>query len=456
MRSLLTFAVLSLVVLTCGFALAQQANPAPEPAPAPPPPPPAAVVDGSEITRTQVNEAIAERWGFEVLKTLIEDKLVRQEAIRQGIELPREEFEQMVQMAKDDHGGEAAFARYLAQRGMTEKAFRTQLGTALLLQKLLERHYTITEEEAQAYYEANRSLFATPARVRLEGIVTHTIEDAFLARERLAGGDVLAEVAGDLSIDEQSRERGGDMGWFTEEDLASAALRDAAFGMAVGHVSDPLRVDDNYHVVVVRQREGAGEPTFEDVRDEIFQKLAETRNLEREEYVNLLARRANITINWEPAERLGVYYEYNRQVTVIVDENILPLAHPPVRLEDGSLIVPAKDILAAVGARLDWDAENKTLTAVLPTGMVAVTLGSRTALLSEDGEESIEMRIIPELRDGVMYVAPRDVLNALGARVDWDGLRNALIVTSPEGVDIPAPTTTPEPAPGGRSGFERQ
>jgi parvulin-like peptidyl-prolyl isomerase len=67
-------------------------------------------------------------------------------------------------------------------------------------------------------------------------------------RERLVapGADFLA-IAREVSED-TSRERGGDMGWLGRGRL-SPAYEQAAFGMNVGAISEPVETEFGFHLI---------------------------------------------------------------------------------------------------------------------------------------------------------------------------------------------------------------
>jgi len=81
-------------------------------------------------------------------------------------------------------------------------------------------------------------------------------------------------------------------------------------------------------------------------------------------------------------------------------------------------------------------------------GRVKLTVGSTKALLGLESTEVIDIREAPVMRQGVLWVAPRPILMALGCRVQWDPTANALLVTSPAGA---APSAT---GPTGQGGLE--
>ena len=71
------------------------------------------------------------------------------------------------------------------------------------------------------------------------------------------------------SDDVNSGANGGDLGLFRRGQMMPS-FEEAAFKLPVGQVSEPVRSDYGYHVILVEQKESK---TFEEVRAEVEQRL---------------------------------------------------------------------------------------------------------------------------------------------------------------------------------------
>ena len=88
-----------------------------------------------------------------------------------------------------------------------------------------------------------------------------------LVEKARAGGD-FAELAKEYSDDAQTREEGGELGFFPVDDLFSPFDK-VVSSMKPGEVSDVVEGDFGYHVIKLQERvEGRG-ATFEDVKDDL-------------------------------------------------------------------------------------------------------------------------------------------------------------------------------------------
>ncbi len=99
----------------------------------------------------------------------------------------------------------------------------------------------------------------------------HSPEDgAKLASQALAqlkaGGD-FAKVATEFS-DDARRYKGGDRGW-TEEISLNEALRQVAFNLPVGQISDIVEVQGSRFILKVEEKQPAGVRSLAEARSEI-------------------------------------------------------------------------------------------------------------------------------------------------------------------------------------------
>ncbi|MEI6503034.1 MAG: copper amine oxidase N-terminal domain-containing protein, partial [Armatimonadota bacterium] len=135
---------------------------------------------------------------------------------------------------------------------------------------------------------------------------------------------------------------------------------------------------------------------------------------------------------------------------VIVDGEPLEFTDMPVRLPNGQIIVSAKPLLQALGAKLVWKAAEQSLTASNAAGKVKLVVGSPRALVGDATLEAKDMAQAPVMRSGILYISPRVALAALGASLEWSAAENSLIVETIV-KDMPSPTV-----PANRSGLEKQ
>ncbi|BCA91995.1 peptidylprolyl isomerase [Vreelandella aquamarina] len=173
----------------------------------------------------------------------------------------------------------------------------------------------VTEEQMQAYYDANQERFERPEQVRVEYVVidrqamaediavdeselraawreqnrdanrrvSHIMvtfgsergreEAQQLANEALADlsrGESFADTAVRFSDDTASAEQGGDLGVISRGFFGDA-FDDAAFALGVGETSQVVEMDGAFHILQVTELDA---PSFEEQRDRLAQEVA--------------------------------------------------------------------------------------------------------------------------------------------------------------------------------------
>lgn len=123
------------------------------------------------------------------------------------------------------------------------------------------------------------------------------------------------------------------------------------------------------------------------------------------------------------AEAAGKRFEPT--VRVIVDGKEL---HPdrPAFITDGCTMVPMRAIFEALGARVEWSDETKTVSSNRGDTKCTVTIGDK--ILYKNGQR-VELIAPAMLADGRTLVPARAIAEAFGAKVDWDGNNGLVTVT---------------------------
>jgi peptidylprolyl isomerase len=166
------------------------------------------------------------------------------------------------------------------------------------------------EAEVKAVYDANANAFLVPRRFQLAQIVVTLAKDADKAAEDAArkkldevlkkmkqpGAD-FAKIARSDSDDKATAEQDGEIGWVADPDLRPE-IRSQVAGLAKSGVTDPVRLDDGWHILKLLDTEPAHTRSFSEVRDALVQKIrAERADANRRAYVTELLKQAPPVIN---------------------------------------------------------------------------------------------------------------------------------------------------------------
>ena len=167
-----------------------------------------------------------------------------------------------------------------------------------------------SDAEVQAAYDASKASFEVPRQFRVAQIYVAVAKGADKAaeaeaRKKLdaivkklgAKGADFAAIARAESDDVQTAGKGGEIGWLTEAQMVPG-IRSTAIALARDAVSEPVRLDDGWHVLKLLDARPAGPRPLAEVRDALVSQLraAKVRDL-RQAYVAKLLEQNPPAIN---------------------------------------------------------------------------------------------------------------------------------------------------------------
>ena len=146
----------------------------------------------------------------------------------------------------------------------------------------------LTDDEVRQYYDASLSQYQTTGQVRASHILLRVEGDddeavAARAAELAAaarGGADFAELARQHSQDETNAANGGDLGSVGRGRMVPE-FENAAFALAEGEISDPVRSPFGYHVIHVTEKQEEVTQPFAEVRGAIENVLKRERSSAR-------------------------------------------------------------------------------------------------------------------------------------------------------------------------------
>lgn len=248
--------------LACGGGTSPSATPSPDASPRV-----AARVDGQVVTQAEV-EAVraelrlegadddAEAARDEAVRRL----LVRHQAAELGVSVPEIDVERRLRAVQAQLGGAEQATAALEAAGMSEAQLRAATSYSLLeraLQDRMFRDLEATDAAASAFYRAQRAaLFTQPARVRLRSITVPSQQVAKRLAAEIEAGASFADVSRRSSIDPETGDAGGALGWVTVTSLP-AAIRTALAPVPTGGLSEPVKFLGRWQIYRVEARRPA-------------------------------------------------------------------------------------------------------------------------------------------------------------------------------------------------------
>jgi foldase protein PrsA len=244
----------------------------------------------------------------ETVRGIARLELLEEEAEARGIEVSEEAIEERfaedLQSFLDQYGmTEEDLIEELEAQGTDYESFveAAQSNTAIQLRTERLRDNVlgdveISDEALQTYFEANRTAYETPEQVRASHILVESEVGVQSASERLDAGESFASIAEDLSIDTGSAVQGGDLGFF-ERGRMVPAFEEAAFGLEIGEMSEPVETQFGYHIILVTDRREAASPTLEEIEDEVREDaLEEERTAQFQTWFSGIEENAEIDV----------------------------------------------------------------------------------------------------------------------------------------------------------------
>jgi peptidyl-prolyl cis-trans isomerase D len=135
----------------------------------------------------------------------------------------------------------------------------------------------VTDEGLLTYYEEQKDSFTTEERRKVKHILISTKNDDSDAgalkkaqdiQQKLIQGENFTDLAKQLSEDPLSKKKGGDLGFIRHGDMVKE-FEDAAFGLAQGVNSEPVKTEYGYHILQVTAIESAKSKSFEEVKEQL-------------------------------------------------------------------------------------------------------------------------------------------------------------------------------------------
>ncbi|MGX7243781.1 peptidylprolyl isomerase [Enterococcus quebecensis] len=171
----------------------------------------------------------------------------------------------------------ANFDDQLKQAGLTEKSYKEQIKQGLAYQAGLEAHVKITDADLKTAWEAFHP------EVEAQIIQVATEDESKEIKKQLTDGGDFAKIAKEKSTDAASKKDGGKVKFDSQTETVPAQVKEAAFKLKDGEVSEPIQATDatgyqsSYFIVKMVKNKEKGNDMAPYKKE--LKKIAETNKL---------------------------------------------------------------------------------------------------------------------------------------------------------------------------------
>lgn len=266
-----------------------------------------------------------------VVGELIVKNLLDQEMDKRKIKVTNDDINKEMKNIVDKIGSKEKFEQVLKQNGVTAAQFKDDLSENIRVKKLVDSLSIVSVGDAQIekYYKTNIDKFKQPDKVRASHILISANPDQLkqtilastegkkmtkeqvnakvneqVAAQYAKAQKLLAEVKKDPtkfaavakknSDDPMSAAQGGDLGYFSAQEMVEGFSK-VAFAMQPNTISDVVKTPYGYHIIYVTDRVKAGIEPLSKVKPEIKDYLESQQKVQiLQKYIDTLKKNAKI------------------------------------------------------------------------------------------------------------------------------------------------------------------
>ncbi|MGY5340895.1 peptidylprolyl isomerase [Paenibacillus glucanolyticus] len=235
-----------------------------------------ASIQDRAITEDEWVDELKKRYGREMLMTMLNRQAVALEAKAKGIDITTAEVDAEIDVMSRSYGSKERFLSEMEnQLGITEAELRMETTYRMLLEKIATSDVYIEPQQIDAYLELYPDQFRPKKQLNLSMIEVASEDEANQAMDRLENGEDFAALASEISLDEYTREEGGQIGLIEEDDpFLPPALLDAALELEPGDIAGPISLTDTYAIVYLHDIIEPKAPSEDKIREAVRKQLA--------------------------------------------------------------------------------------------------------------------------------------------------------------------------------------
>ena len=278
-----------------------------------------AQVNNYEITFDEYNaelERILAQFHLEVptekakkraLEQLIDAYLLLEVAKESRIKVHNDDIEECFVDFMLKYDSENEFQSMLETSNITTGIIKERIHNDLLIKEFVKTNFPsecdISSEKLNDIYQENQDSFRTQEMVKASHILVQGQDDESLKkivriRESIKSPQDFHRIASECS-DCPSSIHSGDLGYFTRGKMVKE-FENAAFDLTINEISEPVKTQFGYHIIMLTERKESKVTDFDEVRESLEKRLQQIDSeLKLIRFIKELRSKAEIIINRE-------------------------------------------------------------------------------------------------------------------------------------------------------------
>lgn len=246
----------------------------------PPRPDVLAMVNGTPITKSQMNATLSGWFGSVTMDEMVDSLVFKQAALKSGVTVTDAEVNAKIDEFVKSMPSKDAFINMVHQRGYTLERIKNEQRVRLLVEKAVKKTIVVTDDDLKQVKASHILIRVQPPKDNGNEAERKASEDAAkdkaqkIYEEAKAPGADFAALAKAYSED-STKDNGGDLGFFGHGQMVGE-FEAAAFALKVNEISEPVRSQFGYHIIKV-----TGIKTVKDMTPAEAAKLRDSITTER-------------------------------------------------------------------------------------------------------------------------------------------------------------------------------
>lgn len=227
-------------------------------------------VNGVQVRKAEIVERLWSRHSNAALAERVDEILVKQAADAMKVAPDAAETDARLKRAVAQFGDEAALTRQLAATGATMDTLRTQLSDQVVRERLVAKAKSIevTDAEVKEFFDANKDRLGVPEAARVRHILMSAESDAKAFATALKNGADFGRLAGQVSLDQATKDKGGDLG-FISKGMLQPEIEKVVFSLKPGEVSEPVKTPIGFSLLKVEELRPAKPAVFDEIKADL-------------------------------------------------------------------------------------------------------------------------------------------------------------------------------------------